>query len=269
MMRMYSSSTFDFHFVPSPALSFIHKPDHPDAQRDTSKKNQSTSGDGSSGNTSNNTSTSTFTTTLKTILPESVSTPICDAINKIKGYVPHVQTKPPSQGGGLGNWHYTKKNKYEDAHKYDAEHTSIHTEKTEILKDGGEERRKGIERDQIATRGEGDEESCPNPAVVGGGMGGGIGGSNFPQISTPAGLPDVSHESEPARYAVFAARITKLLSRGQRYLAFSSDVGEAARPVVPKKIVNFSYGVTGAYIFGDVAWTGWKEMVRRNYLKVL
>ena len=47
----------------------------------------------------------------------------------------------------------------------------------------------------------------------------------------------------PARFLAFAARASKLLapySQQVRYLAFTSDFGEAARPVVKPRIVTAS-----------------------------
>lgn len=42
-----------------------------------------------------------------------------------------------------------------------------------------------------------------------------------------------------------------------RYFAFTSDFGEAFRPAVPAWLVNFSYGVSVAYIGGSIAEVGY------------
>ena len=42
--------------------------------------------------------------------------------------------------------------------------------------------------------------------------------------------------------------------KGSRYVAYSSDVGEAFRPVAQPLWVKASYGVAWMYIIGDVAW---------------
>ena len=44
-----------------------------------------------------------------------------------------------------------------------------------------------------------------------------------------------------------------------RYTAYSSDVGEAFRPVVPQWAVKGTYGLAIAYICGDVGMTTYKE----------
>ena len=57
-----------------------------------------------------------------------------------------------------------------------------------------------------------------------------------------------------ARYAAYSAS----MARAFRYLAFSSDFGEALRPVSSPKMVNVSYAVAGAYCVTDVAWEAYK-----------
>jgi len=65
---------------------------------------------------------------------------------------------------------------------------------------------------------------------------------------------DVLRESD-ARYLAYAQRITRVLTPATRYLAFSSDVGEAFRPVVTKNMVRLSYGLTWGYVFGDIGYS--------------
>ena len=65
---------------------------------------------------------------------------------------------------------------------------------------------------------------------------------------------DVLRDSE-ARYLAYAQRITRVFATSSRYLAFSSDVGEAFRPVVPPKVVTFSYALTWGYVFGDIGYS--------------
>ena len=69
----------------------------------------------------------------------------------------------------------------------------------------------------------------------------------------------------PARFLAFASRAARLLAPYQqqvRYLAFTSDFGEAARPVVRPLIVTASYAVTWLYVFGDVAAEGYSQWRR-------
>ncbi|KAI7935071.1 hypothetical protein MJO29_016334 [Puccinia striiformis f. sp. tritici] len=61
-----------------------------------------------------------------------------------------------------------------------------------------------------------------------------------------------------ARYLGLVARIRPLLLPGTRYLAYTSDIGEAFRPVVNPKVVTGAYGISIAYVLGDVAYEGWK-----------
>jgi len=67
------------------------------------------------------------------------------------------------------------------------------------------------------------------------------------------------HDSA-ARYAGYTAGAARLF----RYLAFTSDFGEALRPVVSRHIVNASYGVAVGYCFADVGWEAYK-LKERGY----
>ena len=76
---------------------------------------------------------------------------------------------------------------------------------------------------------------------------------------------------DPARYGGYAfllARLAKLAGPAAvgkiRYLAFSSDVGEAFRPVAPVWMVNATYAVAFSYCFFDVAYTGHKESKKES-----
>jgi fission process protein 1 len=64
-----------------------------------------------------------------------------------------------------------------------------------------------------------------------------------------------------ARYAGYSASFARLF----RYLAFTSDFGEALRPVVSKTIVNGSYAVAIGYCFADVGWEAYK-LKKRGYI---
>jgi len=79
---------------------------------------------------------------------------------------------------------------------------------------------------------------------------------------TPAGVPDVKTTDTPARYLAYLARIRPVLIASSRYLAFTSDVGEAFRPVAHPYLVTASYGVSWLYCMGDVAFEGYKENKR-------
>jgi fission process protein 1 len=49
-----------------------------------------------------------------------------------------------------------------------------------------------------------------------------------------------------------------------RYAAYSSDVGEAARPVVPKWVVNASYLTVGLYVSGDIGYECYTLMKKHD-----
>ncbi|KAI8824111.1 mitochondrial 18 KDa protein-domain-containing protein [Fimicolochytrium jonesii] len=66
----------------------------------------------------------------------------------------------------------------------------------------------------------------------------------------------------PLRFLAYAARFKTLAITGTRYLAYTSDVGEAFRPVVHKNLVNAAYGISFAYVGFDVALEGYKAAQR-------
>ncbi|WVN89525.1 uncharacterized protein L203_104750 [Cryptococcus depauperatus CBS 7841] len=61
------------------------------------------------------------------------------------------------------------------------------------------------------------------------------------------------------RYAAYLRRIRDIARAGSRYTAYTSDVGEAFRPVVPPWVVTAAYGVSWAYLIGDVSFTTYKS----------
>jgi len=69
----------------------------------------------------------------------------------------------------------------------------------------------------------------------------------------PPTLPGADSVESPVRYLAYLSRTIKpLLISGQRYLAYTSDVGEAFRPVVKSYIVKGAYAVSWCYVLGDV-----------------
>lgn len=65
----------------------------------------------------------------------------------------------------------------------------------------------------------------------------------------------------PARHAPYFSRFGQLLGAASskfRYAAYASDVGEAVRPVVARRIVRATYGVAWTYVFVDVGYHGFK-----------
>ncbi|KXS21782.1 hypothetical protein M427DRAFT_51162 [Gonapodya prolifera JEL478] len=61
------------------------------------------------------------------------------------------------------------------------------------------------------------------------------------------------------RYLGYVGRLGRLIRSSTRYLAYTSDVGEAFRPVVHPSIVKAAYGVSWAYVIVDVSSTGYLE----------
>ena len=64
-----------------------------------------------------------------------------------------------------------------------------------------------------------------------------------------------------ARYAAYSVGF----ARAFRYLAFTSDFGEALRPVVSARIVTGTYAVSIGYCFADVGWEAYK-LQKRGYI---
>ncbi|KZT12912.1 uncharacterized protein LAESUDRAFT_719217 [Laetiporus sulphureus 93-53] len=60
------------------------------------------------------------------------------------------------------------------------------------------------------------------------------------------------------RYMAYASRLRTVLRAGHRYVAYTSDVGEAFRPVVPPAVVTAAYGISWLYLAGDVGYESYK-----------
>ncbi|KAL2018223.1 hypothetical protein VTK56DRAFT_1130 [Thermocarpiscus australiensis] len=60
------------------------------------------------------------------------------------------------------------------------------------------------------------------------------------------------------RYAAYASRFRTILLSAHRYVAYTSDIGESFRPVAHPWLVRGAYGVSWAYILGDVSYEGYK-----------
>jgi fission process protein 1 len=60
------------------------------------------------------------------------------------------------------------------------------------------------------------------------------------------------------RYAAYATRIRTALLSAQRYVAYTSDIGESFRPVAHPNYVRAAYGISWAYLIGDVSHEGYK-----------
>ncbi|PRP76513.1 hypothetical protein PROFUN_15064, partial [Planoprotostelium fungivorum] len=61
-----------------------------------------------------------------------------------------------------------------------------------------------------------------------------------------------------ARYLAYLARYRTLVTASSRYLAYTSDVGEAFRPIIKPAFVTATYAISWMYLAGDVSWEGYK-----------
>ncbi|KAI1804960.1 mitochondrial 18 KDa protein-domain-containing protein [Daldinia bambusicola] len=60
------------------------------------------------------------------------------------------------------------------------------------------------------------------------------------------------------RYAAYANRLRTIMLSAHRYVAYTSDIGESFRPVAHPWLVRGAYGISWAYILGDVSYEGYK-----------
>ena len=72
----------------------------------------------------------------------------------------------------------------------------------------------------------------------------------------PLSAPD-STESN-VRFAAYTARLRTILLSAHRYVAYTSDIGESFRPVAHPWLIRGAYGISWAYILGDVSHEGYK-----------
>jgi fission process protein 1 len=77
------------------------------------------------------------------------------------------------------------------------------------------------------------------------------------------GKAEESTESN-VRYAAYATRIRTILMSAHRYVAYTSDIGESFRPVAHPYLVKGAYGISWAYLIGDVSHEGYKAYVRNQ-----
>ncbi|KAJ8487742.1 hypothetical protein ONZ51_g4026 [Trametes cubensis] len=61
---------------------------------------------------------------------------------------------------------------------------------------------------------------------------------------------NVDSTDSDLRYMAYGARLRTALRAGHRYIAYTSDVGEAFRPVVHPAVVTAAYGISWLYLAG-------------------
>lgn len=69
---------------------------------------------------------------------------------------------------------------------------------------------------------------------------------------------DADSIDSDVRYLAYGARLRTALRASTRYIAYTSDVGEAFRPVVPPWAVTAAYGISWIYLAGDVGYESYK-----------
>ncbi|RDX53238.1 hypothetical protein K466DRAFT_643095 [Polyporus arcularius HHB13444] len=69
---------------------------------------------------------------------------------------------------------------------------------------------------------------------------------------------NVDSTDSDLRYMAYGARLRTVLRAGHRYVAYTSDIGEAFRPVVHPAVVTAAYGVSWLYLVGDVGYETYK-----------
>ncbi|KAJ5675710.1 hypothetical protein N7462_008607 [Penicillium macrosclerotiorum] len=74
----------------------------------------------------------------------------------------------------------------------------------------------------------------------------------------------VDSTETPYRYAAYANRIRTILLSAHRYVAYTSDIGESFRPVAHPWLVRSAYGISWAYLLGDVGHEGYKAYLRNR-----
>ncbi|KAG6335048.1 hypothetical protein ID866_4050 [Astraeus odoratus] len=69
---------------------------------------------------------------------------------------------------------------------------------------------------------------------------------------------NVDSTDTDVRYLAYGARLRTALRAAHRYIAYSSDVGEAFRPLVSPAVVRTAYGISWLYLSADVSYEAYK-----------
>ncbi|KAK9461934.1 mitochondrial 18 KDa protein-domain-containing protein [Lipomyces oligophaga] len=65
------------------------------------------------------------------------------------------------------------------------------------------------------------------------------------------------------RYAAYANRL-RIMMATQRYVAYTSDIGESFRPVAHPRLVSLAYGISWTYVLGDISYEGYKTYLKEQ-----
>lgn len=66
------------------------------------------------------------------------------------------------------------------------------------------------------------------------------------------------------RYAAYASRLRTIMMSAHRYVAYTSDIGESFRPIAHPIMIRGAYGISWAYLIGDVSYEGYKARIRNQ-----
>ena len=86
--------------------------------------------------------------------------------------------------------------------------------------------------------------------------------NTFPDLPCSANATTDSN----LRYAAYASRLRTILLSAHRYVAYTSDIGESFRPIAHPWLIRGAYGVSWAYLVGDVGHEGYKAYVRSQQI---
>jgi fission process protein 1 len=86
------------------------------------------------------------------------------------------------------------------------------------------------------------------------------------RLTRPNHFRGIDTTDTSMRYAAYASRIRTIMLSAQRYVAYTSDIGESFRPVAHPWLVRGAYAVSWAYVIGDVAHEGYKAYCRNQSL---
>mmetsp|Transcript_62304 Transcript_62304/g.148753 ORF Transcript_62304/g.148753 Transcript_62304/m.148753 type:complete len:261 (-) Transcript_62304:132-914(-) len=96
--------------------------------------------------------------------------------------------------------------------------------------------------------------------------------SEAPSSSTaPAEVDEIKQTMEqgPGKYIVYARRAVQAFLTKGRLVAYTSDVGESVRPVVPPFVVRLCYGLTWGYVGVDVAYHTFEEQQKGSAMELV